>query len=514
MSPAKHRWFVPLLVACLCLTATVAHAAAGPGMPVACVLANRDDDDRDGRPDADDDHVNGDRDGRDLMPLPVVPPSGATSVKVSAANAPLRFFLREGDTWTCLGVGGGAGPWKAGEGDHPPVLSVEAMAWAGMPADWTGTATVRVTFDTPDAPPSEQEVEVRVAPVTLAPATARVAEVYVATGRYDNAAFVDRLREVLGSLEVPLVAHATGDWREMWMQDTMEIGIATTDDASMHVVLAGLRNADTFPPTLLGPDVAVATVGSCRSMAGGDAWIDWYGNLEVSPASPRWPQGRVLYGRNHLTGNSFHPDVVAFLAAQGTQTPVWIDTSWLLIKHVDEIVAFLPGRDGRGVVLVPDPIEGLRLLEQTEASAAVVDRRREANTRIAKAIDAMLEGEPRAGVSAGATAAVGLLEALGLDASRVVRLPVAFDVPASGLRDDGGVTNASALWSNPGNALVVNGTVVCGSAGMTPEVQAICRRRFLEAGAERIEFIDDAVYQKNHGNVHCATNSRRLAPPP
>jgi hypothetical protein len=60
----------------------------------------------------------------------------------------------------------------------------------------------------------------------------------------------------------------------------------------------------------------------------------------------------------------------------------------------------------------------------------------------------------------------------------------------------------------------VNGTVVCGSAGMTPEVQAICRRRFLEAGAERIEFIDDAVYQKNHGNVHCATNARRLAPPP
>jgi hypothetical protein len=104
---------------------------------------------------------------------------------------------------------------------------------------------------------------------------------------------------------------------------------------------------------------------------------------------------------------------------------------------------------------------------------------------------------------------------LGLDASRVVRLPVAFDVPAEGLLDDGGVTNASSLWSNPVNALVVNGTVICGAAGMPAGAREACRERFLAAGAERVEFIDDGVYQKNHGNVHCATNARRtVARPP
>jgi hypothetical protein len=55
----------------------------------------------------------------------------------------------------------------------------------------------------------------------------------------------------------------------------------------------------------------------------------------------------------------------------------------------------------------------------------------------------------------------------------------------------------------------VNGTVICGSAGMPSGVQEICRERFLVAGADRVEFIDDGVYQKNHGNVHCATNARR-----
>jgi hypothetical protein len=163
------------------------------------------------------------------------------------------------------------------------------------------------------------------------------------------------------------------------------------------------------------------------------------------------------------------------------------------------------------VILVPDPAEGLRLLGDQDAAEPQAGRRREANARIARAIDAMLVGDdkaPRAG-EAGEVGATGLLALLGLDESRVVRLPVAFDVPAAGLLDDGGVTDASSLWSNPVNALVVNGTVICGSAGMPSGVQEICRERFLVAGADRVEFIDDGVYQKNHGNVHCATNARR-----
>jgi len=44
---------------------------------------------------------------------------------------------------------------------------------------------------------------------------------------------------------------------------------------------------------------------------------------------------------------------------------------------------------------------------------------------------------------------------------------------------------------------------------MPAAVQQVCRERLLAAGAARVEFIDDGVYQKNHGNVHCATNARR-----
>lgn len=509
MSHAKPA-FVRL--AFVAMAAVVILSAVGRSCPAdgIAVLANRDDDDRDGRPDADDDRVNGAADERDLAAIVVPCPAGARLARVAADDAPLRFFLRDGEGWRHLGLGRVELPLAEG-GPADLTIHVEARDWAGMPESWTGRGNVAVTFEGPEGPISVHDLSVCVAPVRLLPGTATVDEVFVATGRYDNAAFVARLRGILEGLDVPLTAHPTSDWREMWMQDTMEIAVAATADSSMHVVLAGLRGHDSFPPTLLGPDVAVAEVAKPRPLAGGDAWADWYGNLEVSVPTAAHQHGRVIYGRNRLTGSSFHPDVIAFLAAQHAQPPVWIDTSWLLIKHTDEIVAFLPGTDGRGVILVPDPAEGLRLLGDQDAAEPQAGRRREANARISRAIEAMLMGDdkvPRAGV-AGESGAPGLLDLLGLDESRVVRLPVAFDVPAAGLLDDGGVTDASSLWSNPVNALVVNGTVICGSAGMPIAVQQICRERFLAAGADRVEFIDDGVYQKNHGNVHCATNARR-----
>ena len=476
------------------------------------VLANRDDDDRDGRPDADDERVNGVTDERDLTAIVLPCPAGARLVRVAADDAPLRFFVRDGDGWRHLGLGRAELPLPAG-GPDTLTLHVEARDWAGASESWKGRGNVAVTFEGPDGPIVVHDLTVRVAAVRLLPGTAMVDEAFIATGRYDNAAFLEKLRGILRGLDVPLTVHPTRDWREMWMQDTMEVAVATTGSSSMHVVLAGLRGADTFPPTLLGPDVAVASIAEPRQLAGGDSWADWYGNLEVSIPTPAHPNGRVIHGRNRLTGCSFHPDVIAFLAAQHCQSPVWIDTSWLLIKHVDEIVAFLPGPDGRGVILVPDPAEGLRMLGDQDAADPVAGRRREANARIGRAIEALLAGDeqtPRAG-AAGESGTTGLLDLLGLDESRVVRLPVAFDVPAAGLLDDGGVTNASTLWSNPVNALVVNGTVICGSAGMPAAVQQVCRERFLAAGAEQVEFIDDDVYQKNHGNVHCATNARRTA---
>jgi len=494
------------------------------GRPVLEVLANRDDDDRDGAADAEDEQVNGPADEKDLAPLVVrVADRRVARLRVSAGEAPLRFFARGAEGWRHRGLGAADVAVRSGPdrpdadrqagGGRTVTLHVESTAWAGLPAGWDGRQQLTIeALDAAGAVVGEAQADCRVAPVLLQPGTARASEVFVSSGRYDNEPFLAALRTALEPLGVALVVHPAADWKEMWMQDTMEVATASIPASRMHVVLDGLRGADGFPPTLLGPDTAVARVAEPRALSGGDDWADWYGNLEVSPPLVGHPAGRVIHGRNTRSGQTFHPEVVRFLAAQGAQAPLWIDTSWLMIKHVDEIVAFLPGPDGRGVLLVPDPEEGLRLAGGLAADANAV----EANRRIAKRITEMLEGTDgtaRAGVVGEENAAggrsSGLLDLLGWDRDRVVRLPLAFRVPAEGLDAAGGVTNAGTAWSSPVNALYVNGTVICGSADMPDTVRETCRERFLAAGATDVVFIDDGVYQHRGGNVHCATNARR-----
>jgi protein-arginine deiminase len=477
------------------------------------LVANRDDDDRDGLADADDDQVNGPDDLGDLAAVVVaVADPQIVDVLLESDSAVIVCFRQDGDGWRKLAADE-AVLLPAGQAD----FMIECQSWATATPAWDGRASITaVGRDAAGQALARAVLQLEVAPVMLVPETAAVHEVYVARGRYDNEAFLARLRSLLEVLAVPLRVHDAGVWQEMWMQDTMELGATAAPGAActtMAVVLGGLRGFDPYPETLLGPDLAVARLAAPRPLGGGDAWADWYGNLMVSPATKGWPQGRVIYGRNVVTGAEFHPDVIGFLAAQQVQSPVWIDTSWLLIKHVDEIVAFLPGRDGRGCLLVVDPVAGLDQARAAGLVAAVGPGREtfaETNRRIATAIEEMLTGvgpTARAGAADGGDATGGLLGLLGWEPSRVVRLPVAFEIP--GELPEVGLTDATSLWSNPVNMLFVNGTVLCGDAGMPPAVREACRVAFLAAGVEQVEFLDDTCYQRMKGNVHCATNSRR-----
>jgi hypothetical protein len=493
---------------------------AGQGGAV-CLLANRDDDDRDGLADADDDRVNGAADLGDLAAVVIEAGDPRITAVALACDAPaIAWFRRDGEGWQKLAADDLL-PLEAGRAD----LLVECRTWATAAPGWDGRAMITaVGRDAAGQEIARAELPVRVAPVLIMPETRPVREVYVSRGRYDNDAFVRQLQALLDGLTVPLRVHEAGAWQEMWMQDTMELGATAVpgrdgeaEAAGMTVVLAGLRGVDPFPLTLLGPDVAVAEVARQRPLTGGDAWADWYGNLMAAPATEAWPQGRVIYGRNVATGEGFHPDVIGFLKAQQAQSPVWIDTSWLLIKHVDEIVAFLPGRDGRGCLVVVDPLAGLEQARAAGLEQAVgpqAEAFAETNRRIAAIVAAMLAGgesEPRAGTAAdreaGEPEEAGLLALLGWDPERVVRLPVAFEIP--GELPPAGLTDTTSLWSNPVNALFVNGTVICGKAGMPAAVIEACRDAFLAAGAQRVEFLDDACYHRMKGNVHCGTNARR-----
>ncbi|MFC1671949.1 protein-arginine deiminase family protein [Planctomycetota bacterium] len=103
----------------------------------------------------------------------------------------------------------------------------------------------------------------------------------------------------------------------------------------------------------------VLSIGTARGEQ--DRRFDDGGNLIVTPPiMPDYPYGRIV------VGHGMQKPLKGFFRAQRVQAGpngrlVEIDTSWLRVGHADEIVSFVPRKDGFSVVL-PDPEAGLRLL--------------------------------------------------------------------------------------------------------------------------------------------------------
>jgi hypothetical protein len=235
-------------------------------------------------------------------------------------------------------------------------------------------------------------------------------------------------------------------------------------------------------------------------MKGHDAWVDWYGNLEVSHPTTEYPFGRIYYGRNTDSGVGLHPDVVRFLEAQVLQDPFWVDTSWLAIKHVDEIFNVLPGPDGRGVVMLGQPA----------AAAAVLGQPLDAfNREIQAKLDRMVQGGTYV-INGQSVKYPGIRALLGVPADRFVPLPVLFSpVQVDAASNRPGAHNT---WSNPVNSVFLNGHVLLGGAHMPAAIKAEIARRLKAAGVREVAFVNDQVYQDRWGNVHCSSNTLKQPP--
>lgn len=452
----------------------------GPG---AFFLANLDDDDGDGVADCVDHRINGCDDAADLARLKVRIDPGllgaGCEVRVSATAPGVRLFQKDEDGWKPV----------AGKLENPAPqmeLAVEGTAFASK--DWNGRSRINLeVLDGQGRSLGKDQMQTRVAPLILMPNSAETLELYVSTGHpnYENAKFRDQLETACRDAGVNLVTHHTSSWKEMWMQDTMELGYTQLPGGkSQHVVLGGLRQADSFGPKLLGPDRGFLQVGEYRGIQDGvDDWADWMGNLECTPPLPGYPRGRIFYGKNTDTGTTLHPELVSFLEAQEVQAPFWVDTGFLTIKHVDEIANLLPGHDGRPRLLFADTRSAAELAPESDGPSNRDNQQR---------LDKVLYG----GSYASGDWSPGLLAQLGLSEDQVVRLPVSY-------------AGGHNVWSNPVNSIYLNGIAVTGDSHVPPAVAAEIESRLLAAGAREVRFVDDHRYQDNYGNVHCATNSMK-----
>ncbi|KAI0968362.1 hypothetical protein F4678DRAFT_198578 [Xylaria arbuscula] len=110
--------------------------------------------------------------------------------------------------------------------------------------------------------------------------------------------------------------------------------------------------------------------GAVYSTGGTRDEIDSMGNLETIPPysfkDKSFPAGRIIEG-SHAESYPTYPHVYDYMRAQEFQDPLILDTNWLAVGHVDEMVQFLPANTPYGWALyIADPVAGIKILQDAK----------------------------------------------------------------------------------------------------------------------------------------------------
>lgn len=406
-------------------------------------------------------------------------------------------------------------------------LGIVAGTFAGDRLDaqrrWDGCFTLSVSVaDDGGQILAAEHIPCQIAPLMLTSALDPVEKVLVVDNDM-TARFVEALRHIVPQTGASLCTIQTGTatGSDIWMQDTVEIGrvCAPCRQGIVQgvVVLSGLRALhDDFPCEPLDRiarqhlfDMGAVIVDAAAPRQG-TRWIDWYGNLEVSPPvtaqnGRAFPYGRILVGRQNEL--SMHPDLLAFLEMQGIQVPpLVIDTSWLKIGHVDEVVNFVPAPDGFRI-LVPSPARARGILEslvRRGAGQTAVFEGHKGETTVETLLEQVaLSPESKQIDQTLQTVKACLCDGLGVCNDHLIDIPVLFQ-------------DGIAVIPNGVNSLVCNGHAIIpdpvgpicdGVDAFAAPIQAA-----LTGLGLTVHFVD--IWEPYHlwrGEIHCGTNAiRRL----
>jgi protein-arginine deiminase len=494
------------------------------------------------------------RASQNFAPVRTLPVPAATSSQVGRVRAvgrgadKVRLFVQRGGAWVYLGPDSTLTLQEVRRG---AVLGADARDVARNASVWDGRVTLEYVLSGPQGE-QRDSVVMRVAPLIVYNHTQEATQVFVprSGGQQVHARFVTGLQRALGDagFAPPLQRLNTTD---NWAQDFVEFAYASMPlpggrSAMLQVAIRSPqpgRRGGRSVFDLRGPGMgAVQTGGS------GYHQTDSFGNLETVPPhslnGKHYPVGRIVYG-DAGDGLAPHPDMRQFFAAQELQSPIVLDTSWLVIGHVDEFLQFLPADTPRGWrVAIADVAAGLAVLRQAQAAGHGGVKAYSVNVRRAPkvTINELLADE--AFLRANALAVTKIAENLallqretGLTAAEVVGVPTLFQAseftgPAAG--DDttpppGGGGALENIVYGPGtliaaypaaiNSLLLDRRNVVAPRAWGPVIggrdvlQDAVTAAYANAGFT-VRYVDD--WRSHHvmgGEVHCGTNATRRARP-
>jgi protein-arginine deiminase len=495
--------------------------------------------------DAANDTIDGADDVLDLArlktkPWPEAPDTATATITVEGGREQVRLFKRTGDGATDFEVLEEDATLSVDEIRAGVELAIEGKDIVRNVETWDGYTLVKLTVTVGDASASDV-VKMRVAPVLTYHHLLPAEEVFVAnSGSPGNRALRTDLATACKASSVP--APTEIDDGDPWAQDFFETAFMSmpAPDGKQHAIRVNLRSANVYESSDTKSPLRPAGQVVFTSLRGKDSAgvqqfdrehsgqmdsLNSFGNLETVPpytlGDKTYPFGRILRGKT----TSFYPDktFTKMLEGQAMQPAIDIDTSWLLVGHVDETLSFVKAKTPRGwVLLVDDPASGKALLEAEVAAGRgttpmfVGKQWYDDRGRVSAAdttIEAVLADTDIMSASSEAAAEIAgqvkkLKAETGLTDAEIIRIP--------GLHTAMQGTSMAYL---PG---MVNGVYVADGHFVAPKPHGplvlgkdIFEQAMIEKLAPldiKVTFAEDWEYHAGIGEVHCGTNTRRKIP--
>ena len=465
---------------------------------------NNDSDENTGTQDCLDKKINGKDDLRDLSVVHLQSNVEVTLSIDANSVSKVNLFIKTNDDYTYISHF----PYTITNAKNCE-LRIEANSYAD--ATWSGITTITAEIQ---GTRIRDDVALKVAPFILLPNTQEVQTLYIREYPGKNDTMIEQLRKIAAksNINIKIVPASLYPYYQIWMQDTMEIGYTQGINHWFHVVLPANRNRplDNWSRDhMLQKDFGWFRYSSYRHEfargGGANGWLDWYGNLEVSPPLPGYPFGRIYYGANGVY--SLNPEITDMLDRQNVQRPlVKLDTGWLLIKHVDEILSFIPTKNEQSPykALVPSTKLAIDLLQkwqkQGKGNVKILARNGKGWT-----INSLLNNTKLINDNLNLQKRIDRLydtvkKEFAVNEQDIVYIPAL-------------VQNGESLIPNMVNSVVVNGNLLMANPnGPVVNGQDLIQeyvKDILKDVPLQIHFLDDWRYHVWAGNVHCATNTTR-----
>lgn len=261
------------------------------------------------------------------------------------------------------------------------MLGIDGRTLVTDASIWDGSVTVR--FDVIDGQKQATDaVALKMAPVLTHHHLQKVDTLISTEGNSSDPIQLGFIRQLdesrqTAGIENPLLLFNQSS--DIWAQDFIELAYASmpgpNGPIAIRIILRSAQSTRTGGrqvfEQLRGPGIGGFQPASGTGSGFGHREINSFGNLETIPpytskSGIEYKAGRTIMGKHFEKLPA--KVMLDFLHGQQVQTPLLLETGWLLIGHVDEFVQFLPYNNSLGFTIgIADTRSALKMFENLKA---------------------------------------------------------------------------------------------------------------------------------------------------